>query len=762
MKFLRTSSGEVSKYKSVLSNSILTYITLSFGLIISVTFITIAFTTQSSIHNEKLVFRKQCLDYLVMSNQLTEHSRRIGVLNDITSLDEYQELHLRGGRQELLNSIEPSLEEQQQQVILNDLKILAESLTEKEHLIIYLSSKLREHENIISFKALNHGDDRLQASKETFYPTSVAVDVDNIDLESYTVELLYSSAYEKTREDEYQLINQLYSSYIQSRSRELKYAERQGIISILLLTVITFLIPIFGISDLKKRDKIQEDLYKKKEHLDVILRSVTEGVISTDLYGRVITLNKTGEEILGIESQNVFGRRIWEVLSIFQPRCKRPINLFTIHKDKGILSLNKQRHFKLKTISGEQKSIVLKCAKLLDKNGKSHGYVIAFADITERIELEKEIMKNKKLESLGVLAGGIAHDFNNILTVIKGNLCLSMQGKTKDDYIIETEKALDTAQGLTYQLLTFSKGGSPVKETATLKELIVETASFILRGSSIKCVYQIEEDLHPVEIDRGQINAVLNNLLLNAMHSMPNGGTIKITGKNTEVYNDNYIPLIAGSYTKITVADQGIGISKENLEKVFDPYFTTKEKGSGLGLSSAFSIVKNHGGHMIVESTEGKGTNVSFYLPATNKEAEKLKQNIILEDGEIYKKSGKILVMDDEKGIRHILETVLTNIGFDVDLVTTGEQAIEEVSCVAKNQKYYDLIIMDLTIQGGMGGKEAIEKIRKIDPNIKAIVTSGYSNDPVMAYYKDYGFDGYVKKPYNGDDILTTVSKVLS
>ncbi|WP_353894415.1 response regulator [Proteinivorax hydrogeniformans] len=770
MRFYIKKNSETDKYNEIRSRFLLTHIILALGLIISVIFITFAFNTQTRIHSEKSAFTNLCFSYLQTSSEMTEHSRRIGVLEDYSSLEEYQQLYLDGGREATLVQLLDKAQNQAQQEIVSKLKSKAQDLTEREHKIIYLSSELREHENVLSLRVSNYEnpDNRLLASTEPFYILAANdnfnVDIDLSELEGFTVETLFSNDYEETKHQEQSLINKLQTAYQQSKSRDLKYAERQGVISIALLTIITFLIPIIGVTDLRKKVKIREDLYKKKEHLDVTLRSIQEGVMSTDPYGRVMTLNKTGENILEIDKEKVAGKRIWEVLSIFYPNCKKPINLFTIHRGKGITSLNKQRHFKLKTLSGKTRNIVLKCSKLLNENGEqSQGYVVAFADITDQIKLEKEIMKNKKLESLGVLAGGLAHDFNNLLTIIKGNLSLASQGKPKTEHIKETEKALDTAQGLTYQLLTFSKGGSPVKETATLKELIVESASFILRGSSIKCVFDLNENICPVEIDRGQINAVLNNLLINAIQSMDNGGTIKITGNNTEITEESFIPLAEGKYVKISVIDEGVGISKEDLEKVFDPFFTTKKEGSGLGLPSSFSIIKNHGGHMIAESELGIGTTMSFYLPVTTKNLVGGVQKLPFEEEDITSTmTGRVLVMDDEPQIRRILEIILTNRGFDVEVVENGEQAVQEIASCTDNEDTYDLVIMDLTVRGAMGGKQAIEKIKKIDPTIKAIVSSGYSNDPVMARFKDYGFDGYVIKPFNADEVLAAISKALN
>jgi CheY-like chemotaxis protein len=314
------------------------------------------------------------------------------------------------------------------------------------------------------------------------------------------------------------------------------------------------------------------------------------------------------------------------------------------------------------------------------------------------------------------------------------------------------------AKDLTQQLLTFSKGGIPIKKNIRCAELIKETAAFTLSGSNVRCEFSLLEDLWSVEIDEGQISQVINNLVINADQAMPEGGIIKISAENVTVGTEEALSLQEGNYIKITIQDQGIGIPKDHLNKIFDPYFTTKHKGSGLGLAVAYSIIKNHEGHLGVESELGVGSTFTIYLPAsqkqplTKKEAEK----------KVITGKGKILVMDDEEVIREAIDEILTHLGYQVEFARNGEEAIALYKNTKGSRQTFDAIIMDLTVPGGMGGKDAIQKLIEIDPEVKAIVSSGYSTDPVMADFEKYGFSGVVAKPYNIRELSETLYRIIN
>ncbi|OGW44340.1 MAG: hypothetical protein A2X57_08855 [Nitrospirae bacterium GWD2_57_8] len=394
-------------------------------------------------------------------------------------------------------------------------------------------------------------------------------------------------------------------------------------------------------------------------------------------------------------------------------------------------------------------------------DGRRAELVLAH-DVTERRRMEEELLKAQKLESLCILAGGLAHDFNNLLTAILGNISLAQMYSDGDAQIAErlqeAERASLRARDLTYQLLTFSRGGEPVKKAVVLGPLIKEAADFALRGSRSRCEFDLPEDLWTAEVDEGQISQVMNNLVINADQAMPGGGLVTVSGSNRTV-GDTEIPnLSAGDYVRITVADRGIGIPHQHLKKIFDPYFTTKQKGSGLGLATSYSILHRHGGHIRVTSDVGKGTAFTFYLPAADRAtASKPQQPNALVRGQ-----GRILVMDDEAMVRDVAGKMLAGLGYEVEIAKDGEEALSVYEAAMTEGMPFAAVIMDLTIPGGMGGKEAVERLKSRDPAAKVIVSSGYSNDPVITEYRAYGFDAVVAKPYTVKNLSEAVARELS
>jgi PAS domain S-box-containing protein len=382
-------------------------------------------------------------------------------------------------------------------------------------------------------------------------------------------------------------------------------------------------------------------------------------------------------------------------------------------------------------------------------------------DVTERKQLEDERLKASKLESIGILAGGIAHDFNNILAAIMGNASLAKLSFDNQDELSEIlkeiEKASIRATKLTQQLLTFAKGGAPVKEVIELSELLNETARFSLRGSNVQCHFSIAPDLWPVDVDKGQINQVINNLVINAKQAMPGGGAVSIKAKNVSINSTNNIPLSEGKYIRVSVSDKGAGIPPNQLDKIFDPYYTTKQMGSGLGLATVYSIINRHHGHIDVISEVGTGTTFSLYLKAS------LKQVEIEENREDIQEivTGKILVMDDDEMLRRSIGSNLEDFGNEVAEASDGNEAIMLYKKALKAGKPFDVVIMDLTIPGGMGGKEATQKLLKIDPGVKAIVSSGYSNDQIISNYTGHGFCGFISKPYKIEDLRNVINRVM-
>ncbi len=374
---------------------------------------------------------------------------------------------------------------------------------------------------------------------------------------------------------------------------------------------------------------------------------------------------------------------------------------------------------------------------------------IVAIDISERTKMEKELVKVEKIESLGILAGGIAHDFNNILTGILGNIELAIAYSNPESeehqFLEDAHNASNRAKELTQKLLTFSKGGIPLTQPTKLAEIITDSVNFVLSGSSVMCDYSLPVDLWPVDIDVVQFRQVIENLTINANQAMPNGGIFSIEAENIDEETIKSLPLCGKKYVKLSIKDQGVGISTGNLQNIFDPYFTTKDGGSGLGLATTYSIIKKHNGLITVESEINKGTTFIIHVPASEEEpfAGKGKEK----DPETGQ--GKILVMDDDKAVRMVTVQMLAILGFSAVTACDGNKTIEHYKAAMESGEPFEGVIIDLTIRGGMGGQETMSRLLEIDPDVKALVSSGYSNDPVMANFHDYGFKGVIKKPFN-------------
>jgi PAS domain S-box-containing protein len=380
--------------------------------------------------------------------------------------------------------------------------------------------------------------------------------------------------------------------------------------------------------------------------------------------------------------------------------------------------------------------------------GRSVLLVIA-QDVTEHRRLQEERLRASKLESVGLLAGGIAHDFNNILAAILGYISLSRtcveQGENISTHLSAAEKATHRAKQLTGQLLSFSKGGAPVRKATDLAQLLRESANLALAGSMASSNFDLAPDLWPADIDDGQIAQVINNLVINASHALPHSGVVAISAENVMIDGVS-IPVADGPYVKVTVSDQGCGIAQEHLDKVFDPYFTTKDGGSGLGLATAYAVMSRHDGYIHIDSLPGVGTKVTFYLPA--KPGTSLDKNDSSELATLHQGHGRILVMDDDEELLILYEALLSQLGYRADRTRDGEEAVTRYSEAWAGRQPYDLVIMDLTVAGGLGGKWAVRQLAKLDPKVKAVVASGYSNDPVLANFQEAGFVGALFKPF--------------
>jgi len=413
----------------------------------------------------------------------------------------------------------------------------------------------------------------------------------------------------------------------------------------------------------------------------------------------------------------------------------------------------------------KERDIHLRAYSIKNKEGKVVGLVGVHNDVTEKLLLEEERLKTQKLESIGTLAGGIAHDFNNLLQGVFGYISLAkMTSKNPEKSaaaLEQAEKSLHQSVNLTTQLLTFSKGGEPTKKLIDLRPVIENTAKFALSGSRSDLRMNIPEGLWQAEADGGQLGQVIQNIVLNADQSMPVGGTIAVATANM-AEGDALLPagLTKGDYVMIAIQDTGAGIPEKYLSKIFDPYFTTKEKGSGLGLATSYSIIKNHGGMIDVRTKYGEGSTFMIYIPAI---VGQVRTEIAEKQQELpQSRKAKVLVMDDEEVIRNISSELLAELGHNVEVAKNGQEALKKYQGAIATGKPFDLVILDLTIRGGMGGIETVQQLFKMDPHVKAIVSSGYSDDVATANYMSQGFKASLKKPYHVEALREVLNKMLN
>ncbi|MBI5205844.1 MAG: PAS domain-containing protein [Nitrospirae bacterium] len=508
--------------------------------------------------------------------------------------------------------------------------------------------------------------------------------------------------------------------------------------------------------------KLAEERLRESENFTRnILDTVDEGFIVINKDFRILTANKAYCSQAGLPCNKVIGRHCYEI----SHKTNRPCyedgeecavrQVFTSGEPYAVLHkhLDQDRHI----LYVETKAFPIK-----DTSGNVTSVIETINNTTEKYLLEEERLKTQKLEAIGTLAGGIAHDFNNLLMGVFGYISMA-KAKTNDpeeaiSMLEHAEKALKMSVNLTHQLLTFSKGGTPVKNIIALHSVINNSVKFALSGSRTKFKIDMDKGLLSVEADEGQINQVIQNIVLNADQAMPQGGVVMLTAKNIEMPGySNILPLAVGRYVEIAIQDSGIGIPEELMPKIFDPYFTTKQKGSGLGLATSFSIVKNHGGMINVKSEPGKGSTFYIYLPAI--EAEQ-REEIRPALARILRK-GKILLMDDEEIVRMVNTKMIKDLGHEVETAEHGEEAIEKYRKAQDSGEPFDIVILDLTVRGGMGGQDTIEELLRLDSSVKAIVSSGYSEDTALSDFKACGFKAYLTKPYDQNMLKDMLNALL-
>ncbi len=495
----------------------------------------------------------------------------------------------------------------------------------------------------------------------------------------------------------------------------------------------------------EQRLDAQAQLRQEKERLKATLRSIGEGVIATDSNGRVEMLSDRAAELCGQTHAEAMGRQID---ALFQPLDEHGEPLLLKLSGEGELT----QFGELTTRSGDFFPIAMSCSKIKDERGEQCGMVVAFRDISGEQKLQDEVLKHQKMESIGVLAGGIAHDFNNLLSAILGGVNLAQLSAQEDEEISESlqlaERGCLRARGLTKQLLTFSRDLHPHKQVGDLVAVLDEAVEFALHGSKIQCTKEIA-DLPAVNMDKGQLIQVFNNLLINAVQAMPDSGDLRIVAASEQIGG---MPWVV-----IRIEDTGVGIEAVHLNRIFDPYYTTKAAGSGLGLASCYWIIDRHKGTISATSKLGEGTCFEIRLPAhtgVRPEASRPRSSP-------RHQTGRVLIMDDDSSIRHTTSKMLTYLGMQSEVSNGGDQALTLVRKSLAAKLPFDLAILDLTIPGGIGGKEVVGELKRLSPHTKVIVASGYSNDPVMANHGDYGFDSLLEKPYTLPQLGEVITSVL-
>ncbi|MFW8600720.1 ATP-binding protein [Desulfobacterota bacterium M19] len=513
------------------------------------------------------------------------------------------------------------------------------------------------------------------------------------------------------------------------------------------------------VRDIEARKQMEIALKAEQQRLLVTIQGIGDGVITTDIKGQITLINQVAQELTGWHQLEACGRSLAEVFHIVNEQtgklCEDPVS--KVLASGKIIGL--ANHTVLIARDGSRRVIADSGAPIRDEEGDVIGVVLVFSDVTLKARLDADLQRVKKLEAVGVLAGGIAHDFNNILAAILGNINMARleleAGSGVDELLAEAERASLRAKGLTGQLLTFARGGEPIKDVANLDEVIRDSADFVLRGGKASCRYDFETKLWPVMIDSGQVSQVIQNMVINAQQAMPQGGEIVISCHNFSETD--------GDFVRLVIRDEGAGMEPSVVERIFDPYFTTRDEGNGLGLAVSHSIIHKHNGRLRVESVPGKGTSFIIDLPAVKSGSAAVNGGKIVQDthaGTV--KGGTVIILDDERPLRDLAALMLGRLGYETVKTANGREAVERYQELFKAGKAPELVIMDLTIPGGMGGQAAAAEILAIDPAARLVVASGYSNDPVMAHCREFGFRAAISKPYQLTELRTVINQAMT
>lgn len=511
--------------------------------------------------------------------------------------------------------------------------------------------------------------------------------------------------------------------------------------------------------EIEERRKAEDYLRESEERYKLLFENAGDAICLLNEKLEFIDLNKRAQEFFGYSKEELLGKRLTDLELIHKEDRERvESSLLSLTSDK----VGTRGQVRFLTKNGEKKIGDCTSTIFLDRKKNAPVILTIIKDITRRKKMEEELARARRMEAVGVLAGGIAHDFNNLLAVVMGNLSLAKMSleTTHRAYskLSDAEKAILKAKELTKKLLLFARTTEGRRKEVDLKQIVEDTAFLVFAGSPVKCELQFPYPIPSILADEDQIRQVINSVMLNAKEAMSGRGILKVKGEAIRIGQKNRFSLEEGDYVKITIQDSGPGISEEVLSKVFDPYFSTKglgsEKGTGLSLALSYTIVKNHMGHIEIDSKPEGGTVVDIYLPAYRSSEkgteEKAKTPI----------KGKILIMDDEEMVREVTAEILNNFGFVVECASSGFEAVQIYKRAFDNGEPFDVVILDLTIQGGMGGKEAFTWLKEIDPNVKAVITSGYAYDPIISSYKEYGFAGALSKPFEVSSLIELIEEI--
>ena len=504
------------------------------------------------------------------------------------------------------------------------------------------------------------------------------------------------------------------------------------------------------IRELAERNHARAALQESARTMTNILENTTDGFFAVDSEWKLTYLNAEAEAIVGRSRNELLGGVLWErfpelVGSVFQTNYEK--------------------------VMAEQVALEFEAC---DRTGKiwyevhsypsNGGVSVFFRDISERKKSETERLTTSKLESLGTLAGGIAHDLNNILTVISGNIGLAQIEAPADSgnllgFLSKAGQAAQHAAHLSSQLLTFSKGGAPLKKVVSIGELLEHSAEFALYGSNLRADFDIAVDLWKAEVDAGQIEQVVNALMLNAREAMPHGGTVRVRSRNVVLEDKPGAILPPGHYVKVTITDRGSGIPDELRAKIFDPYFTTKPTSTGLGLAISYSIVKKHGGLLLLENSSPEGSAFAFYLRASDRRIRPPEMRDAPRP--FHFNHQRVLVMDDEAAIRELTSQLLGTLGYEVTAVPDGLEAVRLYERALRRGEHFQAVILDATVRGGMGGVATIERLRAMDPEVNAIICSGYSDEAALSEFLAYGFRGALPKPFTRSELAEALQRTF-